>query len=374
VKAPTVKIPAGLGVALPFLLATIAATAADSPCDAPCRKPTSWFDFNAFTLVVSDPSSRNLAEWSGWWGAESKDMRIEAKTSGDAIKKSGSIVLVAGRVMAVKGDVAETGYEIDALDGAVLQEKLVLILLGAALPNGPKSVHGNQSVDYSEAMTGIQFATPSAEGFIAPPWRVTGSVQLIATDEFEYRLALTSGTKAKATEQSTFFAATYFGRLSKNAHAKLDDSMGLEGWRVLGLGIQTKKTGGGESFDYSAAPTGEVYRTVADIRKKIAADEDPGVPDSTKDFAGFWKTKCEDAFGESIEHFGTGGLYSMVFCGPGGCGNVDEARKTYITGDKHFEVVSQDEYIEIGNGGERHRSVRCSKDPRPVLKYKSSGS
>ncbi|MHB8744577.1 MAG: hypothetical protein ACYC9L_15845, partial [Sulfuricaulis sp.] len=44
--------------------------------------------------------------------------------------RTGKILLVGGRVMATKGNVATPGYEIDALDGPVLQQKVVIHLLG----------------------------------------------------------------------------------------------------------------------------------------------------------------------------------------------------------------------------------------------------
>src|SRR5882762_10389527 len=36
------------------------------------------------------------------------------------------------------------------------------------------------------------------------------------------------------------------------------------------------------------------------------------------DFTGFWKTNCTDAFGVQIKKQ-TGKLFSVSFCGPGGC-------------------------------------------------------
>jgi hypothetical protein len=356
-------------IALSVVLVVSRAIAADAPCDDPCGKPTSWFDFNVFTLKVTFPNSKAYGLWHGQWDKVSMDIQIEAETSDGTAPKTGKILMISGRVMAVKGEVGEPGYEMDALDGAVLQQQLVLRLLGAALPDGVKGVKGSRKIDYSKQKTGIQFATPSAQGFITPPWRVKGTVTLVARDVVEYDLALTSGVRGKPVQQGGIYAANFSGRLSKSSSAKLDDSMSLQSWTLFGVGVQTKKAGDATIYDYTSAPSAEMYQTIADIRKQVAADNYPGERDVNKDFTGFWKSKCEDAFGLQIKPYGADGKYAIVFCGPGGCGNPDEARKTFITGDRNFEVVSEDELIEIYRSGEKQRSVRCTKDPHPVLKY-----
>ena len=47
---------------------------------------------------------------------------------------------------------------------------------------------------------------------------------------------------------------------------------------------------------------------------------------------------------------------------------VADRRPTFITGDKHYEVVSEDELIVSWGSRETYR--RCTKDTNPVLKYK----
>ena len=59
------------------------------------------------------------------------------------------------------------------------------------MPNGPIE-KGNQQIDFTNQETGIKFATPSASGFIAPPWKVKGEVRVFSGDDVEYSLELTS--------------------------------------------------------------------------------------------------------------------------------------------------------------------------------------
>ena len=134
------------------------------------------------------------------------------------------------------------------------------------------------------------------------------------------------------------------GKFFNAADTKIDDRLNLETWKVFGVGPQSRKQQGATILDYGAAPATTIYKTVADVRKQLAADDYAGELDPARDFTGFWKTDCADAFGLQIKHFGTDGKYSIVFCGPGGCGDpADEGRKTFITKDPHFQVVSEDE-------------------------------
>jgi hypothetical protein len=354
-----------------FVLILIACPtiSADAPCDTPCAKRTSWFDFNAFTLRVTLPNTSGYGQWRGQWDTDSFDISVDAETADGKTVNTGQIILIGGRVMATKGAVGKPGYEIDALDSAILQQQLVLRLLGYALPEGMKGLKGSRRIDYGKEKTGIQFATPSAHGFVTPPWRLRGMVKVIAPDVIEYKLDLTSGEKGKPVQQGGLFAPHFSGRLSKTSNAKIADSMSLDGWNILSVGPQVKKTTDGTIYDYSAVPSAERFNTIAEVRRQLAAENHPGERDTTQDFTGFWKSKCEDAFGLQIKPYGTDGMYSIAFCGPGGCDDPDTVRKTFITGDRHFEVISEDELIQIRPSGDRDRSVRCSKDPNLELKY-----
>ncbi len=106
------------------------------------------------------------------------------------------------------------------------------------------------------------------------------------------------------------------------------------------------------------------------MRKKLADDDYLGEPDASTDFTGFWKTNCEDAFGLQVKHYGNDGKYSIVFCGPGGCGDPENAgRKTFISKDRHYRVISEDEIKkQTSSGWETYH--RCTKETNPVLKYK----
>jgi hypothetical protein len=241
------------------------------------------------------------------------------------------------------------------------------------LPNGTEKIKGVRKIDYKNERTGIQFATPSAQGFISAPWHVIGDVNVVAPNVVEYQLSLTAAGTGDPTASNGPYTAAFSGRLSKAKHARIDDSMPLAGWNVFGVGVQTRKEGSGTAYDYGAASSTQ-YKMVADIRKKLAEDDYPGKLDPSKNFTGFWKEDCDQAFGLQIMHHGPDGKYSILFCGPGGCGNPDhEGEITFITKDPKFQVISESEIKErTANGWDTYH--RCTRDTHPVLKYKEQVS
>lgn len=360
-----------LGVVLVCLAAVASASAPEQkPCDDPCGHPTAWQDFNSFTLKASAPGEPAYSQWQGRFDKETNDIQIDVENSKPGSVVKGKILMIGGRVMAMQGPIAEPGYEIDALDGAVLQLQLVTKILGRVIPDGPASVKSAQHVDYSDSKTGIQIATPSAGGMIQPPWHVVGELKRFEPDVVQYDLTLTYGSGGDTGKEKQRSTVAFFGRLFNSPNTKIDDQLRLDKWNLFGVGPQSRKHADSTIIDYSAAPATTAYRTVADVRKKLEADDYAGELDSAKDFTGFWKTNCEDAFGLQIKHFGPDGKYSIVFCGPGGCGDpANDGRKTFITKDPHYQVIGDDELKEqTSDGWETYR--RCTKDTHPVLKYK----
>lgn len=308
--------------------------------------------------------------WQGQFDKETNDIQVDVETSQAGKVVKGKILMIGGRVMAVQGPIVEPGYEIDALDGAVLELQLVIKLLGRVLPNGPTALRSAQIIDYSDVTTGIQIATPSAEGMIQPPWHVVGEVKPAEGSSIRYELTLTSKTGDQGAKARVDTVVSLAGTLSSVGSAKIDDHLSLERWDLFGVGVQSRKQQGATTYDYSAAPATTNYKTVADVRKKLVEQDYPGESDPSKNFTGFWKTDCGNAFGLQIMPHGSSGRYSVIFCGPGGCGDLDSGgRETFITKDSHYQVIGEDELrIKSGDGWETYR--RCTRDTHPVLKYK----
>lgn len=345
-----------------------ASVSASCDNDPECDDVSAWAVFTRIALKQSVSGSDEAIEWMGLFDHKALDVSIHIATPGAKEPMAGTVGLVGGQVMLTKGLNLQPGYEIDALDAPVLSMKLVMILLKRIVPKGPDQIVAPTNVDYT-GQAGIKYATPSASGYIPTPWRVKGKVSKLADGTLPFELALSFPMQRQDKEDN--LTINMKGELAVLGRPVFRDGDLLEGWTTYGLGPQQIKHGSSTILDYGAKPQeGTRYRTIGDIRAYIAAENHPGVRDSTKDFTGFWKQKCDEPFGLQIKHYGNEGKYSIVFCGPGGCGDPSQSRPTFITGDKRYEVVSEGELIQIARSGDRETYYRCTKETNPVLKYR----
>jgi hypothetical protein len=76
------------------------------------------------------------------------------------------------------------------------------------------------------------------------------------------------------------------------------------------------------------------------------------------DLTGFWKADCRDSFGVKIEHAGDD-LYSLSFCGPGGCFEPGTwTPNSPIFGDSRYRVLGTDTIqLPFGDGFDTYH--RC---------------
>ena len=82
---------------------------------------------------------------------------------------------------------------------------------------------------------------------------------------------------------------------------------------------------------------------------------------------GFWKARCSDAFGVQIKK--TGNLFSVSFCGPGGCFEPGTwMPNTPILGDPKYQLINPITLeIQHGDGWQTFR--KCTTNTNPVLDY-----
>jgi len=356
-----------LCVAALFVTPTSVSASCDK--DPECDDVSAWAVFTRIALRQSVSGSNEAIEWVGLFDHKTLDVSIDVATHGSKDPMAGTVGLVGGQVMLTKGLKLQPGYEIDALDAPVLSMRLVMILLKRVFPKGPDQIVGSIAVDQT-GRVGIKYATPSASGYIAAPWHVKGKVSRLADGTLPFELML-SFPLPQQDKQTSSLTITMKGEFAVLGRPVFRDTDSLDGWTTYGLGPQKTKQGSNTILDYGAKPQGDTrYRTIGDIRAFIAAENHPGVKDATKDFTGFWKKKCDEPFGFQIKHYGDEGKYSIVFCGPGGCGDPSQSRLTFITGDKRYEVVSDGELMQIARSGDRETYYRCTKDTNPVLRYR----
>lgn len=88
------------------------------------------------------------------------------------------------------------------------------------------------------------------------------------------------------------------------------------------------------------------------------------IPTADHPYAGFWKSNdCTDRWGLAISPSSSPGLYSVSFCGPGGCFTPGTYRpETTLTNDEKYWVIDVNT-IEVGGCGKFEgsftRYVRC---------------
>jgi len=103
---------------------------------------------------------------------------------------------------------------------------------------------------------------------------------------------------------------------------------------------------------------GTVVFALVSVKLGIDPTSDPertaektAIPSETHPLAGFWKYGADDNFGLAIAP-AEGNLYSVSFCGPGGCFKPGTYRpNTPIVGDNDYQVVSNDSLRVRGADG-----------------------
>jgi len=81
--------------------------------------------------------------------------------------------------------------------------------------------------------------------------------------------------------------------------------------------------------------------------------------DDSYPFVAFWKEDCSDDFGLAIDKVGNG-MYSVSFCGPGGCFKPGTYRpNTVLLGDVNYRIVNKDIIEVLGQDG-YSRYYRCN--------------
>jgi hypothetical protein len=225
--------------------------------------PKTWADFSTLTLNFSEDQSKGTT-WSGVFDEKARDFLIDVQML-DPQPAKGRVGMVAGRVMVSKGMTLRPGYEIDAIDGPILSMRLVLTVLGRVFPDGPGAIVGLAEVGRDDDV-GIRFGTPSASGYIAPPWRVSGTVENYNAGAVAFDLRMTVPAQVKDAKNATG-VLNFKGRLATRTGPVFRDGDSLEGWTVYTLGPQAQRRGTG-TLDYGAKPiaTPRGVKTFGELR------------------------------------------------------------------------------------------------------------
>ena len=351
-------------VGLCLLLAATTTAHADCGRDPACTDVGDWGRFTRIDLRQSGPGKDDRSEWHARFDHERSDISIDVDSHWGDTAMEGTVAMVGGRVMLSRGLELEPGREIDALDAPVLGLQLPMVLMARIFPDGPGPIAGVREIDHRGEHP-IRLATPSASGTIDAPWTVKGKIEKASDGSLRFKLAFSAPGSVAGTSS---FSTDLEGSFAMSRGPVFAETASLEGWKVYGVGPQKTQREGATILDYGARPEQPgALRAIADIRAVIAAENHPGERDPGKDFTGFWKEVCTHGYGLQIKPFGDEGKYSIVFCGPGGCGDTLESRATFITGDPHFEVINEEEIVQLGRSGDRTIYRRCTRETNPEL-------
>src|SRR5437763_6397620 len=149
-----------------------------------------WYKATRVSLRAQEQGSVSTTtyEISG-----SQELKITMDAKGkQGQQETGEIMLINGQSkwMLAKNVPFEKGYEIDALDGPVLELKLVLELLRAAAPGGPNEIRKRTTFNVDDKPRPISVNTASASGGIEAPWTLQATIEPITTDQWSFELTV----------------------------------------------------------------------------------------------------------------------------------------------------------------------------------------
>lgn len=267
----TTRLLIAAALAAPALaLAQAPAKAPPLPANAPASNPHSapaspWGKVPEIVLTLKVPPKGDTGTWRIRTFDDPADIQVELDTPAAKGRTKGTLLLVAGAGIAVKGFVPEKGFEIDPLDGAVVHLRLLTKILTDALPNGPEGVTGTQAVTLKEDKRPLVVFTPSLNLKFEPPWAVTGQVTRKDAQTLAYDLSLeTPGPKAG--ERVKFGLSGTLG--GKPRERWLADGMSLAGYTAYKLGAGEQK-GKHATLSFGAAKLPGPFATVKDLRAEL---------------------------------------------------------------------------------------------------------
>jgi hypothetical protein len=224
-----------------------------------------WLEGNQFLVCLSDGES--ACKWQFALGA-GDDLRLVLDEQAPDGGRSGEVMLVAGAVLLSRGLAVAGGADgsaLDVVDGPGLMLKLVLELLGRAIPGGPAAVSTPVQIDLDELGEALTLSTLSASASFLAPWWVRGEVRRTDEAVLAFDLVFTHdiGTDEEASPRLR-------GTWAKATPAPaLDDRMSLDGWRMFSLGPRVD----GSLLDYGADRASWQAATLGQLRRALATRE-----------------------------------------------------------------------------------------------------
>jgi len=202
-------------------------------------------------------------------GADPADVVVDLDTPAAKGRTKGNLMLVGGQAIATKGFTPEKGYEVDPLDVAVLNLKVLTRLLDAAAPGGPASVKGKVAVNAGDEKTPIYVSTPTANATFRAPWKLKGTVERVDAGTIAFRLEIDVAAGDKPGERVKW---SYSGQAGGDPRGRvLEGATSLAGWTVYSIGPpKSDKPQSHTTLRFAATPLPGPFATLKDLRAALA--------------------------------------------------------------------------------------------------------
>jgi len=231
--------------------------------------PSPWSELADYTLTVKVPPKGDTGTWKIRTFADPSDVVVELDTPAPKGRTRGTIMLVDGQAIVARGFALEPGFEVDPLDAAILNLKVLTRLLDAALPGGPAALKGKRAVNAREEKTPIVASTPSATARFNAPWSLKGSVDRVDADTIAFRLELEAPGGGKPSDRARW---TFSGSASGTAKGRvLDSSLSLAGWTAYGIGpAKSSDPKAHSTLRFGATRLPGPFATLKDLRAALS--------------------------------------------------------------------------------------------------------
>lgn len=174
------------------------------------------------------------ARWQ-YFNCPCGDVLIQLEEGAPEGVQNGELLLVAGRVVAGRGAVAETEDLTPMLHAPALMMHLVSNLLERALPAGPAAVSSREELFFAEPSVDIELDTGLATGVFPAPWQVSGSAWASGPGRRRFELSF-SFANPQADDLERVDAITLSGGQDYLASAfPLVDEASMVGWNLQWL-------------------------------------------------------------------------------------------------------------------------------------------
>ena len=228
--------------------------------------PSPWADLAEYSISLKVPPKGETGNWRIRTFDDPADVSIELDTPAAKGRTKGTLLLVGGQAIAFRGFAPEAGFEIDPLDAAIVNLKLVTNLLTRAEPAGPDAVKAVTAVKLRDDKQPIVAYTRSLNMQFNAPWSVTGQVKRVDASTVSYDLTI-EAPGAKAGERLKWQLKGTAGGASR-AKA-LDDAMSLSGWTAYRLAPPSSKTGH-TTLSFGTQKLPGPFATMKDLRSALA--------------------------------------------------------------------------------------------------------